>query len=212
MPRVATCRFCNSRLRLADDGLQGSLTCPLCLAELERAAAPAPVETAADPGTISVEPAGKTCPSCAAHVEREWKYCPLCQGPLRAAKRKRPPVRRADLEVNEDQGKTRWGLAALIVFGGLAAVEGLWTLFGAVIGSHRRAPPLLFLVVISALLFGAVILIRAARGEPVNLGGVVISGFGLFAVVCLIGLLLVAAFFMFLFMLCAAGSSTGVHG
>jgi hypothetical protein len=71
---------------------------------------------------------------------------------------------------------------------------------------------LLFLVVISALLFGAVILVRAARGEPVNLGGVVISGFGLFAVVCLVGLLLVAAFFMFLFMLCAAGSSTGVHG
>jgi hypothetical protein len=169
------------------------------------------VEAAPDAGTISVEPAGKTCPSCGAHVEREWKYCPLCQGPLRGAKRKRPPVRRADLDVSEDREKTRRGLLVLIVFGGLAAVEALWTLFGALIGSHKRALPLLYLVVISALLFGAVILVRAARGEPVRLGGVVVSGLALFAVMCLVGLLLVAAFFMFLFMLCAAGSN-GVHG
>jgi hypothetical protein len=206
MPRVVTCRSCNNVLRV-DDDLPESLTCPLCLAELERSAATPPPSEA----TIPVEPAGKKCPSCGAHIDSVWKYCPHCQGALHA-RRKRPRSRHADLDVRQDQQKTRLVLMVFGAVGGLAALDVLFAVLRRTLGLSGAVKAMALLLVAFAVLFAAAYLDQKARGGSVKFGEVISSRLVVVGMLSFVGVLCAAAFYLFVFSLCPACGWAGAHG
>ena len=196
MPKEVTCTFCNERLQIADDAPAGSVTCPVCLAEVANPVTPAT--------NVARESTAPSCPRCGKPVEPAWNYCAACQAPMRL-KHFAPRIRQVDDDVREDVERTGLGIGCLGVIGLLAAIQ--WIISSLAMATEQRSfAPVLGLVITITVIAGTVVLVRKARGKTVTVWRVVDRSFAVIGALALIGLAIAGAFFIFLLALCASGA------
>jgi hypothetical protein len=195
MPKEVTCAFCNERLQIADDAPAGSVTCPVCLAEVANPATPA--------ANVSQEPPALLCPRCGKPVQPAWNYCAACQAPMRL-RQFAPRIRQVDEDVREDVQRTGLGIGCLGVIGILAAIQ--WIISAFVLAAEQQTfGPVLALAIVIAVIAGTVVLVRKARGKTVTVWRVVDRSLVVIGALALIGVALVAALLVFLVVACGAG-------
>jgi hypothetical protein len=196
MPKEVTCAFCNERLQIADDAPAGSVTCPICLAEVANPVTPAT--------NVARESTAPSCPRCGKPVEPAWNYCAACQAPMRLT-HFAPRIRQVDGDVREDVQRTGLGIGCLGVIGLLAAIYCIIPLFGLA-AEQQSFAPFLGLVITIAVIAGTVVVVRKARGKTVTVWRVVDRSFAVIGAMALIGLAIAGAFFIFLLAVCASGA------
>ena len=208
MPRAATCPSCQHRLLVADTTSRW-LTCPRCLASVGNPNVLLPTEPAAPstpPDVVPAEPAPAdlVCPQCDRPVERSWRICPFCAGPLRREPR-RARASRLDAEVHRDSqaGTVGAGILAGLIVVGVAAFLFMGGPRLVSASPDGAAVLVVGTAVLGAVVIGCVAILVSSKSPTAKtvsgvLGGVFVGAGIVLMVVVLACLAVLAAFANFL--------------
>jgi hypothetical protein len=208
MPEQVTCPACQQLLRIRDDVTTAKITCPRCLALVDRPQAAEP-----PPATYDVQPAERTtpirhCPRCMRQVEPRWRFCPYCETALTGPQRGRP-IHSADNDAAADLRGIGWGVIVLAVFGvlglGQAVMSGVM-----VIGQGQRGAGIVYLTMVGAF-FVACFAVAAyrSRGYQDAMQRTAVGTLANAGIACLTLSALGTASVIFLFAICLAGGIVG---
>jgi hypothetical protein len=183
-----TCSSCHHVLRVAEGCSDPWITCPRCLARavnpaaLVKAGAPPPSPDQFTASGVAEEP---TCPGCGERIQRSWRFCPLCEEPLRGALVRRRPLS-VDRQARSDLGMVGAGLVLLGLLGAMGII--LFMCSGGATGDKGREQAIGTLgMVFSGVLFVLVIvgMVLAVQGRNPG-SGITSSITGAFAILGLV--------------------------
>jgi hypothetical protein len=204
MPHSQECPGCKARLRIADGIVSRTVTCPRCLAEVPNPGHAQPA-LVAEPVTEAYMP----CPRCKKQILPHYYFCPNCNAPLFGRPGSRVPADEiVENDFRRDKGSVSVLLAVLAVLGlmGIASF-GLPLLAGAMQGRPGAVGPLIVGICILIAVGGLSLIFGGRRFAAENVLRLLAVAGGLFAGV----IVLAMALFVFLFVVCLAGSRGGAH-
>jgi hypothetical protein len=204
MPQTQECPGCKARLRIADGVASRTVTCPRCLAEVPNPGAGQPVPVA-EPVTEATRP----CPRCKKPILPHYYFCPNCNAPLFGRGGSNVPADEiVENDIRRDTGSISVMLAVLAVLGVMGVLSfGLPLLGGAMQGRAGAIMPLLTGIAVLIAVGGLSLIFGGRRFAAENVLRLLAVVGGLFAGAIVLAL----ALFVFLFVVCLAGSRGGAH-